>query len=152
VPTYEYRCGGCGSARDAYRTVEQRNDAPVCCGQGMERQISRVMGFVQADIRYDSPIDGRPITNKQMRLEDLARSNCQPYDPEMKKDAERRRKEAEAKLEKAVDETVEREIHAMTPRKRESLIGELEGGLTAEPMRHTANAKPMRVELGTGTG
>ena len=32
------------------------------------------MVFVQPDICYDSPIDGRPITNLQARKEDLARS------------------------------------------------------------------------------
>lgn len=151
MPNYEAWCVLCNEEQTYYRSIENRHDTPICCGQKMSKMISRVMGFVQPEIRYDSPIDGRIITTKQQRLDDLARNNCQPYDPEMKKDAERRRKESEEKLEASIDQTVEREIHAMTPRQRERLTGELEGGLTAEPVRQTANAKPMRVDLGQRT-
>ena len=38
--------------------------------------LTAPMGFVQADVCYDSPIDGRPITNRQARIEDMKRNNC----------------------------------------------------------------------------
>jgi hypothetical protein len=150
MPTYEYACD-CGRTQDAYRKVEQRNDSPVCCGKRMTRLISRVMGFVQGDICYDSPIDGRPITSLQARREDLARSGCRPYDPEMKTDYQRRIKESEAALDKSVDETVDRAIAQMPVRKREKLEQELiNAGVTAEPVRLSANAKPITTGIHHG--
>lgn len=86
------------------------------------------MVFVQQDICYDSPIDGRPITSLQARREDLARSECIPYDPEMKKDTLRRQEESQKKLEAEIDTHVEREFASMDSRKKELLTAELESG------------------------
>jgi hypothetical protein len=118
----------------------------------MARQISRVMGFVQQNICYDSPIDGRVITSKQARLEDLARHNCVEYDPGMRQDYQRRIADGEKQLDKAVDQTIDREIAQMPARKREKLQAELEGGYTAEPVRLTAPAQPIRTEIPHGAG
>ena len=93
------------------------------------------MIFVSPDIHYKSPIDGRPITNKSARLDDLARNNCVEYDPEMKTDYKRRIAESEKKLDKSVDEQVEKTISQMPSRKRERLEGELRAGLDAEVVR-----------------
>lgn len=93
------------------------------------------MIFVSPDIHYKSPIDGRQITNKSARLDDLARNNCVEYDPEMKTDYKRRIAESEKKLDKSVDEQVEKTISQMPSRKRERLEGELRAGLDAEVVR-----------------
>lgn len=151
MPTYEYECGVCNTVEDHYRRVESRDDAPVCCKRRMTRLISRVMGFVQQNICYDSPIDGRPITSKQARIDDLARNNCQEYDPCMKQDYQRRIADDEKRLDKAVDETIDREIAQMPARKREKLQAELEGGMTAEPIRLTAATKPIRTDIQHGS-
>lgn len=43
------------------------------------------MPTVLADIpTYNSPIDGRPITSRSHRREDLRRNGCVEYDPSMK--------------------------------------------------------------------
>jgi hypothetical protein len=93
------------------------------------------MVFVSQEIRYESPIDGKVITTKQQRQDDLARHGCIPYDPEMKKDAARRQVESEKKLEAAMDATIEKTIHEMPSRKREKLTAELQGGVTADYVR-----------------
>lgn len=108
------------------------------------------MGFVQRDICYDSPIDGRPITTKQARLDDLARHGCIEYDPEMKKDQAARIAREEAALEAAVDQTVDREIAQMPARKREKLEAEMQGGMDAVPERMTPNVAPLKVEIAHG--
>ena len=41
MPLYSFRCA-CGATRDEYRTVETRNDAPLCHGP-MERVITPPM-------------------------------------------------------------------------------------------------------------
>lgn len=93
------------------------------------------MGFVQGDVCYDSPIDGRAITNRHARVEDLKRSGCVEYDPGMRQDSERKAKERDVQLDRAVDATVERAVSEMPSRKRERLQSELQSGVTAEVVR-----------------
>ena len=109
--------------------------------------MPRVSVFVSQDIRYDSPIDGSPITSKQARIEDMKRSGCIEYDPGMRQDYERRGKESEAKLEKIFDASIDEALAQMPSRKREQLEQELAGGATAEPVRVTAAAKPITTEV-----
>jgi hypothetical protein len=116
----------------------------------MRRILTMPMLHIPQDIRYESPIDGRPIMSMQARREDLARSNCVPYEPEQKQDYQRRIKEGEEKLDKAVGETVDREIAHMPARKRERLEAEMAGGMSAEPMRVTAPAKTIKREVKHG--
>lgn len=98
------------------------------------------MIFMGMDVCYDSPIDGRHITSRAARQEDLARSGCIEYDPEMKKDAAARRAESESNLEKSVDDHVEREFAAMPIKKKETLFAEIQAGVTVEPVRQTLGA------------
>ena len=53
---------------------------------------------------YTSPIDGRPVSGRKQRREDLKRNGCVEYDPAMKAEA-RKRKEAahEALAAKMID-------------------------------------------------
>ena len=102
------------------------------------------MIHVRPSVAYTSPVDGRPITSWQAHKEDLARHDSVLYEPGIKQDQERNERERIAKLESAVDETVEREIAAMPGHKREKLGAELEGGATAEPVKITPQQKSFR--------
>lgn len=147
MPTYEYRCTA-GHKFDRYLPVSEYQTPQTCdCGSSARKIISLPNVFIRPEVRYDSPIDGRAITSEAARREDLARSNCIPYDPEMKTDYTRRQKESEAKLEKSLDETVDREIASMPARKREKLEAELREGVTVEPERITPPAKPITTEI-----
>jgi hypothetical protein len=84
-----------------------------------------MMVKIAADVCYDSPIDGKHITSWAAREEDLARSGCRPYDPEMKTDAARHRREMDDSLDKAVDATVEEAIEKMPTKQRGTLFQEL---------------------------
>lgn len=106
----------------------------------MQRPQKAPMGFVQRDVCYDSPIDGRAITNKHARIEDMRRAGCVEYDPGMRQDYERRIEREQASLEAKVEETVDREIASMPAVKKERLQAEMEGGLTAEPVRRSTDA------------
>ena len=72
------------------------------------------------------------------RLDDLARSHCTPYDPEIKKDYTRRIERQQAALEKSVEATVEATIEQMPARKREQLESELRSGADCAPERQAA--------------
>jgi len=104
------------------------------------RKLEAPMFFGIKDVCYDSPIDGRPITSMAARRDDLARSGCVEYDPEMKTDAARRRKEKDDALDASVDQLVEREFAVMPAKKKELLAAEMQSGMTAEPVRQTLGA------------
>lgn len=148
MPTYTYRCD-CGRSEDHYRKVDDRNVMPECHGP-MRRVISAPMVFVKPECHYQSPIDGRPITSRQARADDMARANCIEYDPEMRTDYQRRIKDSETRLEREVDSTVDAVIAGMPARKRERLEAELAGGMSVEPERRTAPAKPIVTEIAHG--
>jgi putative FmdB family regulatory protein len=137
MPTYEYVCTK-GHKFDRVLKVADCQKPQKCeCGSKGKKIISAPMVFVSPEIRYTSPIDGKVIATRQQRQDDLARNNCIPYDPGMKQDADRRQRESEMKLEKSLDATVEKQIHDMPSRKREKLVAELQGGVTAEYARST---------------
>lgn len=137
MPTYSYKCPYCLQVQDHVRTIAERDDLPMCHNRKMERILVAPMVFVQGDICYDSPVDGRPITSKQARIEDLKRHGCMEYDPGIKQDYERRRVDAERDLDRKVDHFVEAEFERMPTHKRERLAAELEGGMTPEIVRQT---------------
>ena len=100
-----------------------------------------VLVKVAADVCYDSPIDGRPITSHDAWKEDLKRNDCVAYDPEMKRDAKRRIDEGDAKLDALIDAHVEETIEKMPTAKRAQLYSELtEQGMTADVVRSTPTA------------
>ena len=104
-----------------------------------KRVIYAPMVFVQKDICYDSPVDGRHITNKFAREDDLRRNNCIEYDPGMKQDADRKQKEQDAALDASIDKYVEKKFETMPSYKKEKLVNELSSGVDVQPVRLTAN-------------
>ena len=129
MPIYEYECPRCGRVQDAYNRVEDRKNGPVCCGAETQQVITRApLGFVAMDICYDSPIDGRPITSKAARIEDLKRNGCRPYEAGEKEEWIRRRQQEDKALEKKVGESVERWFETATSEKRERLAKEISAG------------------------
>lgn len=135
MPVYEYVCPEGHRFEKVMKVAEYKVPQSCECGYYGKRVISAPMIFVSQEIRYESPIDGKVITTRQQRQDDLARHDCIPYDPEMKKDAARRQVESEKRLEASMDATIEKTIHEMPPRKREKLTAELQGGMTAEYAR-----------------
>ena len=126
MPFYEYHCSD-GHTFGSYESIKNHESMKICiCGKEAPQVISAPMLVkVAADVCYDSPIDGRPITNWQARQEDLKRSGCRPYDPEMKKDAANFRKQQADELDAAIDVHVEEEISKMPTAKRGKLMSEL---------------------------
>lgn len=98
---------------------------------------SQTMVLVK-EVHYESPIDGRAITSKQARNEDLARSGCVEYDPEMKTDYNRRIEREEAALESKIETSINASIAQMPAKKRESLVTELQNGSDIDILRKTA--------------
>ena len=74
MPLYTYLCHSCKTERDEFRTVENRNDAPLCsCGARTEKVISSP-SMVMGDIpEYRNIIDGKTITGRAAHREFLKR-------------------------------------------------------------------------------
>ena len=143
MPLYEWKCPKCG-VFERYLPVEKYQEPQVCeCGEPSKKILSLPTIFVKQDCHYESPIDGRPITNYRERWEDMKRSGCVEYDPGVKQDYHRRIVNEEKELDKKVDETVEREVSKMSPRKLEILESEMKSGLTVEPVRLTDNKRTL---------
>jgi putative FmdB family regulatory protein len=141
MPTYAYECQN-GHYFERVLPVAEYATAQICeCGSPGMKIIQAVRAFIQKGICYDSPIDGRPITSMRARRDDLARNNCQEYDPEMKKDYHRRIERQQAELERSLESSVEAAVEAMPVRKREKLQEELAGGADVVPERQAAPFK-----------
>ena len=137
MPLFDLRCDN-GHEFERYLKFAELDFDQICeCGRPAIRLIRPPMVFVQPNICYDSPITGQPITSKQKRDEDLARHGCIPYEEGMKQDHHQRLKDSERHLDKSVDEYVDRAIAQMPARKKEKLVAELEGGMTADVARIT---------------
>lgn len=139
MPVYQYRCLHCEKQFDKFFRIADHQSVIDCeCGGEAKQIISRPMIIVKPDIRYDSPIDGRPITNERARREDLARNDCIEYEPGLRQDSDRRVKENDHRLDKMIEETVSQEIERMPSRKREALANELTRDVTIDTVRLSA--------------
>ena len=138
MPLYEYVCANRHGFERAL-SMQDYSLPQTCevCGMLGQRVISApLIVKVQQECRYDSPIDGAPITNWQQRRNDLDKHNCQEYDPMMKQDADRRQREQDAALDQSIDEHVERTWERMPTAARGKVASEVEGqGVTAEIIR-----------------
>jgi hypothetical protein len=123
MPIYTAKCRVCENVEDYVRPVAQCMDVPHCCDQPMQKVIlSAPMGYVE-NIAYTSPIDGRPITTKQARIEDLRRSGSRPWegmDQEVKV-ARQRAAEEEKKADQAIEKAVVSAWQALPSEKRKVL-------------------------------
>lgn len=127
MPIYLFECAN-GHRFDRFLKLKDYNSEQTCeCGEKAKRQITPTM-IAPMFQDYQSPIDGRPITSKKKRQDDMARSGCVPYEPSLRKESQTRLRNEELKLENELDRTVEHEIEKMPARKRELLEQDLKSG------------------------
>ena len=127
MPAYQYRCANKHVTTKLYR-VRDYVEAVDCveCNLVSQRLFSPpILVKVSADVCYDSPVTGEPITSHAARVEDMKRHDCIPYDPEMKHDFVRRREESQKQFEEQIENTVCREVANMSADKRARLANEL---------------------------
>lgn len=107
---YSVACQSCQSTGSLYRKVDERNNLPPCliCGGRLGRVIEAPM--VALFPRYDSPLDGRPITSRRERAADLQRAKAYEWEPGIEKDIARKKQynieASNAEIGKAVDSIV----------------------------------------------
>lgn len=138
MPAYQYRCANKHVTTKLYR-VRDYVEAVDCeeCNLVAQRLFTPpILVKVAADVCYDSPVTGEPITSHAARVEDMKRHDCIPYDPEMKTDFIRRREESQQQFEAQIEQTVYEEVAKMDSGKRARLANELvEQGADVEVVR-----------------
>jgi len=120
---YESRCNSCGKLYEYIKPASQYLDSPFCCGERTEKVILNApMGHV-VNIHYTSPIDGRPITTKQARIDDLKRSGSRPWEGlEQEKKVAQERKAYEEKIEdKKIEAAAVQAWQSLKPEQRKVL-------------------------------
>ena len=120
---YESRCNSCGKTYEYIKPASQYLDSPFCCGERTEKVIlNPPMGHV-VNINYTSPIDGRPITTKQARINDMRANNCRPWEGmEQEKKVAQERKAYEEKVEdKKIEAAAVQAWQSLKPEQRRIL-------------------------------
>lgn len=135
MPLYDCKCEA-GHQFERQIPLAQFEEPIICsCGEVAHRCISKPRVLRPVDYSYDCPITGKHITTKRAHEDNLKRHGCRVLETGEKEFNERERAKADAALERAVDQTVEREIALMPSDKRERLSNELDAGVSAEVIR-----------------
>lgn len=110
MPIYEYRCEAHGKF-SGWAFMSERETPQECpdCGAPSRYTISAPRVFSDHS-GYISPSTGEWVEGRRARLNDLAKSGCRPYEVGEMQDAQRRARDAEAEIDKQIDETVEKTI------------------------------------------
>lgn len=120
---YESQCNSCGKTYEYIKPAAQYLESPFCCGVKTEKVILNApMGHV-VNIHYTSPIDGRPITTKQARIDDLKRSGSRPWEglEQEKKVAQERKKYEEKKEDQKLEAAAVQAWQSLKPEQRKVL-------------------------------
>lgn len=136
MPLYSLKCEN-GHKFDRFIKLADLDQVQWCeCEAIAHRQVTAP--FVQSDLpAYISPITGEPVEGRKARREDLVRHGCVEFEPGMREQNDYRRRQADDKLESAVEETIESEISKMPARKRELLEQEVRAGAGLEYTRNS---------------
>lgn len=140
-PIYEYSCPQCRSLFERFLPLKNY-EQPVECEKCGHSPASRVLSppLISSDYPgYSCPITGEWVEGKKAHRENLAKHGCRVLEPGEREQVEKRRKNEDAALDAAIEETVGREIEAMPAAKRERLGNELDSGATAVPTAGTAS-------------
>lgn len=127
MPYYVYRCAN-HHRFERFLSVREHDSAVSCeqCDLVAQQVITAPLSVrVKRDICYTSPIDDTLITSWYARQEDLRRHDCVAYDPGMKQDKARRKREAQDSFEAGIDQTVGEAIARMPTAKRDLLKREV---------------------------
>ena len=124
MPLYDFRCAN-GHKFERHVPLAKFEEQQLCdCHAPANRIISAPMFSVdQTD--YSCPITGKHIGSKRQHEENLKLHNCRVLETGEKESNERRRQEADAALDRKIEDTVEREVESLSSDKKEKLYNEL---------------------------
>lgn len=105
MPTYQSRCGLCGTDHEYYSSIANCLITPECCGEATQKVILTAPTGIMDIPAYVSPTTGKLIDSRAKRREDLKQSNCREWEG-MESETRVARQRA-ADLEKKTDAAIE---------------------------------------------
>lgn len=127
MPLYDIRCTE-GHVSEAFIPLEKFEEPIFCaCHSPAQRLISAPM-FTVEGVGYNCPISGKWIGSKREHRENLAQHDCRVLETGETELSRQARKRSDDQLDKAIEDTVEREFEAMPSAKKEQLSNELVNG------------------------
>lgn len=127
MPLYNYICPDHGEF-DRFAKLEDYKDPAQCdCGRWCERGLS-VPYFTVDNVGYNCPITGEWIGSKREHQENLAKQGCRVLETGETESAASFRAKEDAKLDKLIEDSVEREFESFSSDKKEQLHNELVNG------------------------
>lgn len=127
MPMYDLLCAN-GHKSERHIPLAEFEAPIVCdCGAAAHRVISAPM-FTVDHTGYNCPITGAWIGSRRAHTENLAIHGCRVLETGETEAAASHRRAADAALDKAIENTVEREIDSWSSAKKESLHNELVNG------------------------
>lgn len=139
MPMYDYKCPTCQGKRAVFLKLADLNSPVYCAKDGfaMNRQISAP--FIRPDFApYESPaVPGKWIEGRRQHEEHLRETGCRILEPGETQAYQRRVQQAEAQLDKSIEQTADQFISELPTDKRDRLAAEMEGGLDVELARST---------------
>ena len=138
MPLYNYTCPDHGEF-DAFAPLAEYKLPKACnCGKLSPRGLS-VPHFSVDNVGYNCPITGEWVGSKYQHQENLAKHDCRVLEDGETQSAATRRQQDDTKLDKLVEDHVEREFESFPSAKKEQLHNELiNGGLDLSVDRTTA--------------
>lgn len=127
MPMYDLLCAN-GHKSERHIPLAEFEAPIVCdCGAAAHRVISAPM-FTVDHTGYNCPITGDWIGSRRAHKENLAKHGCRVLEAGETDQARRVRQEQDQKLDKAIENTVERTIESWGSGKKEALHNELVNG------------------------
>lgn len=129
MPLHDYKCVNCEKFETRFVKLDHLcyTQFHYCGGRLDIVYLSPPMMSVDIPA-YQSPINGKVINSRRQRKEDLRRNGCVEWEPGFNEEAAKREKQAEIRLDAAVDDTVEEFVTKLPVRKRELLEQEIRSG------------------------
>lgn len=127
MPLYDIVCDS-GHRSERFIPLEKFSDPIQCtCGLPARRAISAPM-FTVDNVGYTCPVTGDWIGSKAQHRENLAKHDCRVLESGEHEANSRRRAEDDAKLDKLIEDHVEKQIESFSSEKKEQLHNELVNG------------------------
>lgn len=124
MPLYDFSCAEAHTFERFVPLADFEKTQNCACGLPAKRRISAPM-FTVDETGYTCPITDKWVSSKHQHRENLALHGCRVLETgEAEASTAYRRKEDE-KLDKLIDDTVEKQIESMPSDKKEQLHNEL---------------------------
>ena len=133
MPLYDLNCKNCGVETTRFiklQDLDEYQECGVCSGE-LQRIISAPFISV-SDVGYTCPITDEWVGSKQAHRNNLDKHGCRLLEEGEHEHNQASRQRANIELDKAIEQSVEKEILSMPTEKVERLAKEVQAGIDVQ--------------------